>query len=71
MLADNYPAHYQEEFKRLYAEHMRMQEDILRDLLGRWVSELEPELVIGPQQEIVGLTFAGQPLGLKPWILKP
>lgn len=34
-------------------------------MLGRWVSELEPIAVYGPDHELVGLAQANTPLGVK------
>lgn len=33
---------------------------IIADLLGRWVSELEPEITYNSRHEVLGLSFAGQ-----------
>jgi hypothetical protein len=53
-------------------ERTKADEALVKSLLGRWVSELKPELVRDMRGIILGLTFAGQPLGdSKPFILRP
>lgn len=47
-----------------------MDEAVVRDLLSRWVSELDPVLVRRSRDgEIIGLTFADAPLGSVPPVL--
>ncbi len=45
-------------------------EQIIRELLGRWVSELEPCVAYDPDFEIIGLCPANAPLGSSPFILR-
>ena len=44
-------------------------ERIVRELLSRWVSELEPAIVYDSNGNLLGLTVADTPEGVKPFIL--
>ena len=45
--------------ERQVADIAARREAILKDLLGRWVSELEPALMCGPGGTILGIGMAG------------
>lgn len=57
------------ECEATFLEKCRKDEAAVRELLGRWVSELEPA-VCYHRGEIIGLTLADAPLGSKPFILR-
>ena len=46
--------------------YMKDQEQLLRDLLGQWVSELEPVIVYGRDSipQIKGIGIKGDPTGM-------
>lgn len=46
----------------------RREEDVIRELLGRWVSEIEPAIAYH-DGEIIGICAADTPIGIKPFIL--
>jgi hypothetical protein len=52
-------------------ERTKADEALVKSLLGRWVSELKLELLRDMRGNILGLTFAGQLGGSKPFILRP
>jgi hypothetical protein len=43
---------------------------VVREMLGRWVSELEPALATNQRGDIIGLTMADAPVGSKPFVLR-
>lgn len=45
-------------------------EEIIRGLLGRWVSELEPAVARDENGKIIGLTSADAAIGSEPFILR-
>lgn len=51
-----------------YAAKMKMAANdvIIREMLGRWVSELEPSIAYDLDSEIIGLTIAMAPIGSCP-----
>ena len=51
-------------------DRARREEQTIRRLLERWVSELEPAVARGPDGEIIGLTPANAELGTTPFILR-
>lgn len=51
------------------AQKTASNENIIRELLGRWVSELEPAVAYR-NGEIIGLTIADAPIGSCPPILE-
>lgn len=63
------PSSLSDMIQRSIAEHSSREEEVVRVLLARWVSELEPVLVYH-RSEIIGLTFAGVPIGSEPPILR-
>lgn len=48
---------------------MRRNEAIVRSMLCRWVSELEPAIAFDRHNNIIGLTPAGGAVGSSPFIL--
>lgn len=44
---------------------------VVRKLLERWVSELEPAIVFDRQFNVLGLAPAESEVGFKPFILRP
>lgn len=55
--------------QRAMREKMAADEIKIRNLLGKWVSELEPSIVYH-NNEIIGLCDAKTEIGMKPFILK-
>ena len=51
-------------------DRARREEQTIRRLLERWVSELEPAVVRGPDGEIIGLCDSKAMLGTSPFILR-
>ena len=49
---------------------IRADEEVIRELLGRWVSELEPSIARDRTGRILGLVPADTPIGSKPVIFK-
>jgi hypothetical protein len=49
----------------------QLNEAIIRSLLERWVSGLEPSVAYDRRGNIIGLCDANAPLGSKPFILRP
>jgi hypothetical protein len=45
-------------------------EALVKDLLGRWVSELEPAVAYDKRGNVIGLTLADAQVGSKPFILR-
>lgn len=45
-------------------------EILVRELLGRWVSELEPAVAYDRQGRVIGLTVANAPIGSTPFVLR-
>jgi hypothetical protein len=61
-----------EDLRQAMRERTKADEALIKSLLRGWVSELKPEIVRDMRGIILGLTFAGQPLGgSKPFILRP
>lgn len=54
--------------RRAAMARARYEEYVIRELLGRWVSELEPAVAYR-DGEIVGLTIAAAPIGSAPFIM--
>ncbi len=57
-------------YRKLLAARMERDEQTIRLLLERWVSELEPAIARGPDGEIIGLCDSKALLGTKPFILR-
>lgn len=55
----------------LSAFRFAKQERLVRRLLERWASGLEPAIAMGKDGEILGLCDADCPLGAKPYIFNP
>ena len=51
--------------RTLYRNRSAAEERVIRDLLGRWVSEFEPSIAMR-DGEIIGLCVAGDPSGSIP-----
>lgn len=52
---------------RRYAQQKAAADEAcVREMLGRWVSELEPAVAYGPFGDIIGLTLAASPVGSYP-----
>ena len=55
---------------RAYSRWWALEQDkIVRELLGRWVSEIEPAIAYSKEGRILGLTPADTPIGVKSFIL--
>ncbi len=52
------------------AAQAAVNEVLVRHLLSRWVSELEPAVAYDRQGRIIGLTLADAPVGSAPFILR-
>ena len=50
---------------------LRLEEGMIRNLLGRWVSGCTPSIARGPDGELLGLCDADAMLGTQPFILRP
>jgi hypothetical protein len=53
-----------ERIEQAARSRMRQYDRALREMLGEWVSELEPALVWDQFGRLIGLTFAGIPPGI-------
>ena len=60
---------YEEVVRRRQEAKMISDEEAIKELLGRWVSELEPAVAY-QNFEVIGLTPAESDLGSKPFILR-
>ncbi len=65
----NWRSPIEDHYRKLLAARMARDEQLIRSLLERWVSELEPAIAYR-NGEIIGLTPANAPLGSKPFILR-
>lgn len=54
---------FERQFARAVENHHAREECLIRKMLGKWVSELEPSVARGCEGELLGLTIADLPIG--------